>query len=60
MANVHEAVQNLRNQAIALLLDERGKIDDQLKQLGHNNGNAPKRRGRKPKEPTQQIEPVQP
>jgi hypothetical protein len=44
-------VATLKQQAIALLLDERQKIDLELEQLGYGKENAPtqKRRGRRPK-----------
>jgi hypothetical protein len=46
-----EQAEDLRQQAIALLLDERGRIDAQLTTLGYGQEKAPlsKKRGRKPK-----------
>jgi hypothetical protein len=55
--NIHDEVNQLRNQAIALLLNERQKIDNELTALGYGKENpGAKRRGRKPKglsEPSQ-------
>jgi hypothetical protein len=46
-----EQAEQLRLQAIEILTAERGRIDEQLAQLGHGQEKAPtgKRRGRKPK-----------
>jgi hypothetical protein len=49
--NAIEHAENLRQQAIAILVKERDEIDARLAQLGHGQEKAPtgKRRGRKPK-----------
>jgi hypothetical protein len=45
-----EEAEELRQQAICKLLDERRAIDEQLKTLGYDKEKAPaKRRGRPPK-----------
>lgn len=49
--NTLDKAEDLRQQAIALLLDERKRIDESLAQLGHNDEQKSpgKRRGRPPK-----------
>jgi hypothetical protein len=54
-----EQVAQLKQQAIELLLNEREQIDSELNQLGYGQENAPsgKRRGRRPKNVTEQEVP---
>lgn len=49
--NIIEQAEQLRQRAISLLVEERGRIDAQLGQLGYGQEKAPsgKRRGRRPK-----------
>jgi hypothetical protein len=49
--NAIEQAEDLRRQAIAILVKERDEIDTGLAQLGHGQEKAPlgKKRGRKPK-----------
>jgi hypothetical protein len=53
-----EQAQELQRQAVEILIAERGRIDDQLAQLGHGQEKAPsgKKRGRKPKSTTPPAE----
>lgn len=46
-----EQAEQLRRQAVEILTAERGRIDEQLAQLGYGQEKAPlgKKRGRKPK-----------
>jgi hypothetical protein len=60
MSALHDAEQ-LRQQAIAVLLEERSAIEEALTVIGYVNGEPQKRRGRPPKEkaPTAEAEGAQ-
>jgi hypothetical protein len=57
-----EKVEDLRQQAIGLLLSEREQIDQRLNQLGHGQQKAApsKRRGRPPKSIQPDAKSIQP
>lgn len=61
MTALQEA-EDLRQQAIRILISEREEIDTQLARLGYGEIKAPsgKRRGRKPKNATPAEDPSQP
>jgi len=55
-----EQAEQLRNQAIEILVAERARIDEQLASFGYGQEKAalPKKRGRKPKTSTPPVEPL--